>query len=529
VAAGRSLVLSGYGPQRAARLRAGGKSWPWPLIGAVSLVTAVGGALRFVGLAHQGFWYDEAHTVLLVELTPGRMLSQLPVHESTPPLYYVCAWVWARAFGLGEAGLRSLSALVGTATVPVGYLIGRRLGSRRAGLVAASLLACNPLLVWYSQEARAYALLVLLSAVGFLFFLVARERPAAAPMAGWAVASALALATHYLAAVTIAPEAVLLLLASCQRAIGWVFIVAATGATLLPLALTQRATHLAAWIGRIPLGVRLRQLGDQLVAGFGASRSISIAAGVGLILAVPLLARARPAERRNALLAAGVGAAGLALALGLVGLGVDELITRNLLTALVPLVVAVAVVLGGSRAGLVGLAATVLVCGAWVGVNLAVAHDPGLQRPDWRLVLRALGPAQGPRLIVLEHYRPSLPVALYDRRLRRLPRSSLVFVREVDVVAAHGAHGRSCWWGASCNLSRARIAPTPPRGMRTVARLRIPDFRIARYAAARPLPVSVATLRRELGHVGVGAVLFEPASARALRKRAAPEVSSAVL
>jgi hypothetical protein len=111
----------------------------------------------------------------------------------------------------------------------------------------------------------------------------------------------------------------------------------------------------------------------------GASRGVSIAARVGLLLAVPLLARARPAERRNALLAAGVGAAGLAHALGLVGLGADELITRNLLTTLVPLVVAVAVVLGGSRAGLVGLAAAVLVCGVWVGVNLAVARDPGLQ------------------------------------------------------------------------------------------------------------------------------------------------------
>ena len=512
MAAGRSLVLSTHGPQRPARVPAVLGSVPWPLIGAVTLVTAVGGALRFVGLARQGFWYDEAHTVLLVELTPGRMLSQLPVHESTPPLYYLCAWVWARAFGFGEAGLRSLSALLGTATVPVGYLIGRRLASRRAGLVAAGLLACNPLLVWYSQEARAYALLVFLSAVGFLFFLIARERPAAASLAGWAVASALALATHYMAALTIAPEAVLLLLVSGQRVIGWVFLVAATGATLLPLALAQRATHLAAWIGRIPLGVRLQQLGDQLLAGFGASRGLSIAAGVGLLLAVPLLVRARPPERRNALLAAGVGVAALALALGLVWLGTDELITRNLLTALVPLVVAVAVALGGSRAGVVGVVAAALICSAWVGVNLAVARDPGLQRPDWRRVLRALGPPPGPRLIVLEHYRPSLPLPLYDRRLRRLPRWRLVLVREVDVVAAHGRHGRSCWWGASCNLSRARIAPTPPPGMRPVARLRIPDFRIARYAARRPLLVRVGTLRRELRHVGVGAVLFQPAS-----------------
>ena len=63
-----------------------------------------------------------------------------------------------------EYGLRSLSALAGVATVPVAYLIGAELRGRRAGLMAAALVAVNPMLLWYSQEARAYALLVLLCA-----------------------------------------------------------------------------------------------------------------------------------------------------------------------------------------------------------------------------------------------------------------------------------------------------------------------------------------------------------------------------
>ena len=79
--------------------------------------------------------------------------------ESAPPLYYALAWLWTQVTGTGEFGLRSLSALAGVATVPVAYLLGAELRGRRAGLVAAALVAVNPMLLWYSQEARAYALL----------------------------------------------------------------------------------------------------------------------------------------------------------------------------------------------------------------------------------------------------------------------------------------------------------------------------------------------------------------------------------
>ena len=65
------------------------------------------------------------------------MLHGVKASESNPPLYYVLGWGWAKEFGTGEVGLRSLSALFGAATVPVGYLIGRQLASRRAGLILA--------------------------------------------------------------------------------------------------------------------------------------------------------------------------------------------------------------------------------------------------------------------------------------------------------------------------------------------------------------------------------------------------------
>jgi len=114
-----------------------------PVILAVAALTVVAAVLRFTRLGYQGFWFDEGNTALLVHFSPGKMLGLIPQTESTPPLYYCLAWVWARIFGYGEAGLRSLSALAGVLTVPVMYAAAAKLISRRAGLIAAALAACN--------------------------------------------------------------------------------------------------------------------------------------------------------------------------------------------------------------------------------------------------------------------------------------------------------------------------------------------------------------------------------------------------
>src|SRR5260370_15937935 len=84
-----------------------------PAVVGGAALTVLAAVLRFYRLGHQGFWFDEANTALLVHFSPGEMLGLVPQTESTPPLYYCVAWVWARLFGYGEAALRSLSAGTG--------------------------------------------------------------------------------------------------------------------------------------------------------------------------------------------------------------------------------------------------------------------------------------------------------------------------------------------------------------------------------------------------------------------------------
>src|SRR5919112_4431333 len=111
-------------------------------------IVLLGAGLRFATLDGQSYWFDEATTVQLLRMDLGDMLAAIPDSESTPPLYYVVAWFWTQVFGTGEVGVRSLSALAGTATVPVVYAIGARAIGARTGLIAALLVAAHPLLVW---------------------------------------------------------------------------------------------------------------------------------------------------------------------------------------------------------------------------------------------------------------------------------------------------------------------------------------------------------------------------------------------
>src|SRR5262249_60139455 len=78
-----------------------------------------------------------------------------------PPLSFVILWATTRAFGYGEVAVRLPSIIAGTLLVPALFIAGRALFDRRAGLLAATLGAVAPLVVWYSQEARMYLLVML--------------------------------------------------------------------------------------------------------------------------------------------------------------------------------------------------------------------------------------------------------------------------------------------------------------------------------------------------------------------------------
>ncbi len=480
-----------------------------PAVAAVAALTVLGAVLRLYRLGHQGFWFDEGNTALLVHFAPGKMLGLIPQTESTPPLYYSVAWVWARVFGYGEVGLRSLSAVCGVLLVPVVYGAGARLVSRRAGVIAAALAACSPLLVWYSQEARSYELLALLTAVSLFGFAYARLAPTPRVLGAWVITSAAALATHYYAALVVVPEAVWLLWVHrrsrrVQIAFG---VVAACGLGLIPLAISQHATGRANWIAHAPFGRRLGQVVPQFAAGFaGPAHGVlePVAIGIVVLALVLLVTRSETSPRRGALLAGGIALAGLLISLALVVVGFDDFLARNLLAIWAPAAVLVAGGLAVPRPRFVGPVLTVVLCAIGVITAGAVAFDRSLQRPDWRVVAGALGPhpPAGGRAILVQHYRDLLPLSLYEPGLRFWPgrrSGSAIRVRELDVVSfSSPVSAGFCWWGSACNLWGSEVqASYPVPGFHAVSSRHAQQFTVVRMVSSHPVrltPTAVSTV-----------------------------------
>ncbi|HEY2055742.1 MAG TPA: glycosyltransferase family 39 protein [Solirubrobacterales bacterium] len=483
----------------------------WVLVAALAGLAAAAAAIRFAPLGVQSFHHDEVITVMRVlPGSFGHMLHEVKVSESNPPLYYVLAWGWAKEFGRSEWGIRSLSALLGALTVPLGYPIGRQLASRRVGLILTGLLAFNPMLIWYSQEARSYALLILFGTLSFLFFVRALDTRRGRDLALWAVASALALGSHYFAFFAVGIEAVWLVAAMRDR---WkallpaLALVGAVGASLLPLIAAQANPNHIGWIAEGALSNRFFQTGVSFLIGetghvIGEPPRIQYAVlpvvAVGLA-AVALLAIGTKRERRGAVLGLAIGLGVPALATLAALFGKDYVVECNLLPALVPLSVVVAIGLGAVRARLVGMLVAVALCSYWLTFDIYVTQTPNLQRPDWSAAATALGPARVPRAIVtwrlagdpLRWYLEDGAMHWYGGAER---------IREVDLV------GKRVVAEARADL---------PATFRPVGVVRMGRVTIARYASPRPVMFRIKELASlKTGYGATNVVLDGPPRSR---------------
>lgn len=489
---------------------------------ALVALTAAAAVLRLYGIGHQSLWFDEAYTVMLVKLPLGHMLNTIPRTESTPYLYYLLAWVWTHIFGRGAIDLRALSALIGTAVVPVAYMATNRLlDNRRAALSVAALATVNPLLIWYSQEARAYELLVLTSAVSLLAFAYAREQPTRGRLIAWSVASGIALVSHYDTALVVVPEA-LWLLAEHRRRLGpWLAVafVAACGGGLLPLLIEQSNAGNASWIQKAPLNDRLGQILPQFLLGTGSHWYVALT-WVGFVLgALGLLLLARFASSSDRRLALGVGAlalGGFAIVMLVDAAGSDTILTRNLLALWVPLAAVLGAGLGAARVARFGVAITAGLCAIGLVATVSVATVGTLQRPDWSAVARTLGPwpragqpSDATRLLVFprNEWLESLS-AVYMTHTTKLGHQKPHNVTEIDVIVNSSPVGANrhwlCWWGAGCNLYPWTLASRYAiPGFHAAGRLRVRQFTILRLVSDRPRRVYQGDVKTAMHRTGI--------------------------
>ena len=171
-----------------------------------ALVLAAAG-WHALSLPWQSLFVDESAEMEVEEQDVAGVWSRA---DSMPPLSGLLLKGWLTVTH-SDAGVRWLSALCGLGSVLAIWQLGKEVCNAESGLAAAALWALNPLQLYYAQLARGYSLLALLAVVAIWQLARALRTNAAGSWAGFAMAGALGMYTHYYFATLLATGAALVL------------------------------------------------------------------------------------------------------------------------------------------------------------------------------------------------------------------------------------------------------------------------------------------------------------------------------
>ena len=141
----------------------------------LGILIALAFAARTYQLEAQSLWWDETlsfHRAVrdIPYILSGRItLFDRITTDQHPPLYFLILHFALSVLGSSEFALRLPSAILSVLTVPLSYVLGRRLVSEPVGLVTAFIAAVSPYYLYYGQEARPYELVVVLGTASGYF------------------------------------------------------------------------------------------------------------------------------------------------------------------------------------------------------------------------------------------------------------------------------------------------------------------------------------------------------------------------
>jgi len=244
---------------------------------ALLLLAAV---LRLVRLDEQSLWYDEGFSIALGKSSWPQAIAWT-AQDVHPPLYYLLLNVWMRLAGSSAYAVRFFSALIGIATVPLMYALGKRSLRQDSALVASLLATLSALYIYYSRETRMYSLLTFLSLLSsYLMLRIVAEGSNAQPQGSLWVAyglSALGMAyVHYFALLVVATQVLYFVMWwLTNRRPERPALFALTIASLcglayspwLPTLMRRFAADTGYWEGSMPPGLALRRIMISFATG----------------------------------------------------------------------------------------------------------------------------------------------------------------------------------------------------------------------------------------------------------------------
>ncbi len=187
---------------------------------ALSVLTLLAFALRLWDLPAKGLSYDEAATALMARATP---LEIIQFHWTAAfehlPLWILLMHGWSALAGQSEAALRLVPAFAGALTIPLFWATLRKFKPFTAGarLLSLSLVAFSTTMLYYSQEARMYTLVVLLGVASVHLSLMVAEEPRSSRVAGFVLVNWAMVGFQYFSILLIAVEAIFYTIVTLHR------------------------------------------------------------------------------------------------------------------------------------------------------------------------------------------------------------------------------------------------------------------------------------------------------------------------
>lgn len=443
--------MSASPPPSGAASRAGRFALP-----ALGVILAIGLVARLREAQRTPLWFDEIFTLWMTRASFGAMLERL-ASDIHPPLMSVLLWAWRGAGGEGVLWLKALPIAIGLATLVALHAAARDWFGERAGLLAALLLALQPTHVYFSQELRSYALLILAALLATWTAWRWVRRGGRGNGIAFVASAALALYTHYLAALLLAflgGWGLVTLWPDRRRMRSWALWNAAVALAFLPQFPTfLHQLGLAADHWMKPPGFQdLDNLSRKMA--FSASYMVPVLA---VIAAVPLL---RQRSRREAILLWLMIAAPVATAYALTRADVAKLFVERYMHFTLPFLCALL------AAGIVGARHPALAVVLAIALTGFAARQTVMRRPyaeavaldaavrsfeRHRLPGDVVFCADSHSLFVMEHRHPAADVRLVVTWERVPYYEGATFIpdsmRTTPAAVAAAARGGRRWWG----------------------------------------------------------------------------------
>jgi hypothetical protein len=514
----------------------------------LTLVALTGLALALrVPLVDQSLTLDEPHSWLIAKGGFGDIFRELRAgYEIHPPLYFVLAWL-AGKVGDPAVWVRMPSLVLGTACVPLTYMLGLRTVGRTAAAAGSAMIAISPFAIHYSADARPYAALMFFCLASTLALTAAVDSRRTRWWALYALMACAALYTHYFAAFVLVAQAGWLFLVARDHLRAYALSCAAVAAGYMPWlpSILDQPHTTSDYAGLVPLS--LSWLGKQLVSFFpgnglnpASALPGSVALGIlGVALAV-LIGSAmrgkrprwtpRPSDPIALLL---LVTAATPVALVLFSLGGDNVALARYLGPVLPpfsLLLGALLLKAPRRVTPIALVAVLGV----LAVGTARGYESRFARTDYKGAARYLESEVRPGDLVLEfslaadsanrvrvspidlNFERDLPVVTIpaseaERHFQDVPRSGRVFVAGTD-YGAFLQLPRPAPEDGLCAVRRAEFngfvavfayehAVAPGAGTRPRGAVLARGGRVLRLASGTELPIAPGGVRGNVDRV----------------------------